>query len=246
MRQGWVRFAAGLTIVVLIGCGPTGERSMEPESAPVTVRVEPFAAALAPGAAAADGIARIAVTVTAGEIGATIEAETGDNAIGTLMVPVGTGRVFTAAAYDAAGDLRRAGRTVADIAAGEPSPVTITLDPAPGGLVLSFPPIVTAVAPAAGAIGVPVQTAIRASFDTEMDPATLTPATVWAQNQQGRIAGTVHYDPTRRTLWFQPEHDLAPGQRYAATVSMDAADLDGRTLGQDVSWIFTTATGSNP
>jgi hypothetical protein len=112
------------------------------------------------------------------------------------------------------------------------------------------PPQVTTVIPASGASGVPVNTAVSATFSENVDAATVT-----TSNFQLRDAGntlvtaTVSYSAGNRTATLQPSAALASSSTYTATVrggSTGVKDLAGNALSGDFVWSFTTAAPPPP
>jgi len=113
----------------------------------------------------------------------------------------------------------------------------------PGGD--ATPPVVISTVPADGATGVPVDTAIRATFSEPINPATLSGA-VSLREAEGPIAVSVDYDAASRTLTITPNAPLSPDREYEVTLSDDIADLAGNRLASDVVWSFTTAGAAPP
>ena len=104
------------------------------------------------------------------------------------------------------------------------------------------PPQVASTSPADGATGVSAATAVKATFDRAMDPATLTTANVTLRSAAGvAVAGAVAYDATSRTVTLTPSGALDPTTQYVATVKAAAKASDGTAMNGDVSWTFTTA-----
>jgi methionine-rich copper-binding protein CopC len=100
------------------------------------------------------------------------------------------------------------------------------------------PPVVTSTAPAGNATGVPVTTAVSASFSEDVQPGTIgftlrNPAGTAIPVAQG-------YDPASRTATWTPGTPLAVSTVYTATVG-PAADTAGNLLAQPVSWAFSTS-----
>jgi Bacterial Ig-like domain len=110
--------------------------------------------------------------------------------------------------------------------------------PAPSG-----PPAVASTAPAAGATGVFLNSAIFATFNQAMDPATLTPATFALATGGAAIPGRVVVSGDGTTAIFTPTGAfLAPATTYTATVTTGARNGAGAPLAADFSWAFTTGT----
>lgn len=105
------------------------------------------------------------------------------------------------------------------------------------------PPAVASTRPASGSAGIPVQDALAATFRDAMDPATITPASFTVTGPaRSPVPGSVAFDEPTRTATFTPSAPLAPGTRYAATITRAARDLAGNGLDADFVWIFTTAS----
>ncbi len=112
------------------------------------------------------------------------------------------------------------------------------------------PPTVTGFTPANGATGQPTGSAPTATFSEAVNAATLTTTTfsLTDQTTPGAVAGSVGYDTTNRRATFTPSAALTAGHAYLARVlggSTGVADLAGNRLAADVTWTFTTATGTS-
>ena len=104
-------------------------------------------------------------------------------------------------------------------------------------------PAVASKTPAAGATGVPVSQAVTATFDRDMDAATITNATFTLKKlSDSPLAATVTYDAGTRTATLTPSAPLEAGTAYQATLSSAVHGSDGQTLtGAPYAWTFTTA-----
>jgi hypothetical protein len=103
-------------------------------------------------------------------------------------------------------------------------------------------PAVVSTAPADGAIGVPIDKAVSATFSKAMDPLTITAATFTLYQGTTAVPGTLSYAGVTATL--TPDLAFASNTTYTAAVWMEAADLEGRTLVSDRVWNFTTGVTS--
>ena len=104
-------------------------------------------------------------------------------------------------------------------------------------------PGVSSTDPANGATGVPVNQQIAVTFDTEMDPLTITTSSFTVTGPESTlVSGTVNYIGTIAT--FTPDSPLAPETLYTATITTAARDLAGDPLASDFTWTFTT--GATP
>src|ERR1700735_1892202 len=123
-----------------------------------------------------------------------------------------------------------------------------------GGFVWSFTagttadttaPTVIATLPASGAISVPTNQAITATFSKVMDSATITASGTFTLAVTGvggaAVPGTVGYAGTSAT--FQPASALAANTEFTATITTAAEDLSGNALAADFVWSFTTGAG---
>jgi len=97
-------------------------------------------------------------------------------------------------------------------------------------------PIVFSTNPADGAVDVPVNTLLTATFSEEMDASTATNATFTVSG----VTGTVVY--SNDTATYTPFADLSLETSYTATVSTGAEDLAGTPLASPYTWSFTTVS----
>jgi hypothetical protein len=102
------------------------------------------------------------------------------------------------------------------------------------------PPSVIYRTPPAGALAAATNSAVQATFDEPLDPATVTPSTFHVQGPAGEVSGSVSYDFQSHTATFVPATPLEVTTAYTVTLA-GVADLSGN-LGSD-SWSFTTGTG---
>ncbi len=119
-----------------------------------------------------------------------------------------------------------------------------------GTIVDTTPPTVTLTIPASGAVGVPTNQRIIATFNEAMDPATITAAGTFTVKVAGAggaaVAGTVKWAGSQAT--FIPTANLAPSTQFTATITSAAQDLSGNALGAGTvpnPWSFTTGAGPN-
>ena len=104
---------------------------------------------------------------------------------------------------------------------------------------------VGATVPAEGATGVPVGSAIQATFTEAMEPASLGASTFTLSALETpssiQVGGAVGYDPATRTATFTPDGPLASKTSYEARLGEGITDLSGKPLSGPFSWTFTTA-----
>ena len=105
-------------------------------------------------------------------------------------------------------------------------------------------PTLTATNPANGAIGVPINQAVSATFSKAMDPLTINTNSFTLSGSGGSpVAGTVSYDALNFIATFTPVSNLAANTAYTANVTTGATDLAGNSLGSGGTtnpWVFTT------
>ncbi|GAC1700663.1 MAG: hypothetical protein NVS9B4_02450 [Candidatus Acidiferrum sp.] len=108
-------------------------------------------------------------------------------------------------------------------------------------------PKVTSTNPANGALNVPVNQKITATFTEAMNPATITALgtfTVAATSGGAAVAGAITYDGASRTAIFSPTTNLTANTSYTATVTTAAQSVPGNGLASNYVWSFTA--GANP
>ena len=99
-------------------------------------------------------------------------------------------------------------------------------------------PKVNFVSPANLAVGVAINTAVTATFNEAMNPATITAATFTLADGITPVLGTVTY--VGRTATFTPAGLLVANTLYTATMTTGAENQDGHTLTNNYVWSFTT------
>jgi hypothetical protein len=106
-------------------------------------------------------------------------------------------------------------------------------------------PIVISTVPASGAIDVPTNTILTATFSKPMDPTTITaPGTFTlavAGTDGAPVAGTVQFAGASAT--FTPASALPAATEFTATITTAAKDLTGNALTANFAWSFTTGAG---
>jgi hypothetical protein len=102
-------------------------------------------------------------------------------------------------------------------------------------------PAVLALAPADGARGVPPRTLVQARLRDPLDAAQNGGSLLSLRDSQGNlVAGEAGYSALDRTLVFTPALALAQAATYQARLSGAARTADGRVLGSDRIWHFST------
>ncbi len=101
-------------------------------------------------------------------------------------------------------------------------------------------PTLTARTPEPNATEVNVSSAITATFNRPLDPATVTSSNfrLRASGATSDVAATVSYSGLTATL--QPNSALAVNTTYTVTVSSSITGADGTPVASDITWSFTT------
>ncbi|HWR67690.1 MAG TPA: Ig-like domain-containing protein [Desulfomonilia bacterium] len=105
-----------------------------------------------------------------------------------------------------------------------------------------FEPVVRASDPIDGSTGVYITTPVVVSLSEEMDPSTVTPATVTLTSASGTVSSSVTLDGNKVTI--TPKAYLAGKTQYTATITTDVQDLSGNPLASPYSVSFTTEDAS--
>jgi hypothetical protein len=106
-----------------------------------------------------------------------------------------------------------------------------------------LPPTVISTVPIDGAVGVPTNQILSATFSEAMDPATINSATflVKATVSGTAVNGAINYVPAGSVATFAPFGGLAPSTEYTATITTGAMDLNDNAGVTAYTWTFTTA-----
>jgi len=82
---------------------------------------------------------------------------------------------------------------------------------------------------------------IEAAFNADLAVRSITEDTFTLKGVDGKdVRATIKYRSADYTAILVPDQPLVPGMRYAATLSADIADRYGNTLGEPVTWQFTS------
>jgi hypothetical protein len=107
-----------------------------------------------------------------------------------------------------------------------------------GQEVVTVPTVVSTI-PANGATDVVINTTVSATFNMDMNPATITASSFTVTGAGGTaVAGTVAYSGVTAT--FTPAAVLSYGAVYTATITTAARNLGGASLANNYVWKFTT------
>ena len=107
-------------------------------------------------------------------------------------------------------------------------------------------PTISGTIHANGAVNVPVNTKVGATFSEGMDPATLNATTFFLMQGAAVVPGAVSYSGV--SMVFSPSGNLAPGTVYTVTVKGGAGgvkDLAGNAMARDILWAWTTGASSD-
>ncbi|MET0760157.1 MAG: Ig-like domain-containing protein [Flavobacterium sp.] len=105
-------------------------------------------------------------------------------------------------------------------------------------------PIVISTDPANGDVAVPLDQIITATFNEEMNPATITESSFTLSDVNGLIGGTVTYSGT--TAIFTPDANLTPNTTYSGVIKTSVKDMMGNALQEDYVWTFSTGANIRP
>jgi hypothetical protein len=107
-------------------------------------------------------------------------------------------------------------------------------------------PTVISTVPVNGAVGVPTNQAITATFSEAMNPATIDAATFTVTGPGATaVTGVVTYVAAGSVATFTPAANLIANTVYTATITTGAMDLAGTALAKNYVWTFTTGTIAN-
>jgi ice-binding like protein/Big-like domain-containing protein len=104
-------------------------------------------------------------------------------------------------------------------------------------------PTVTSTVPALAATGVVITRAVSATFSEDVNPLTVTTATILVTSGATATPGAVVYNAITRTATFSPAQSLASSTAYSVRIVGGAAgvkDIAGNALASDVTASFTT------
>jgi hypothetical protein len=107
------------------------------------------------------------------------------------------------------------------------------------------PPTVTSRSPDNNATGVAVNTAVSATFNEAIAPATVTAASFLLKAGVDNVTGTVSLNPAGTIATFTPSALLANSTTYTATLTTAITDVAGNALAADHVWSFTTGAGAD-
>ncbi|MGE5284207.1 MAG: Ig-like domain-containing protein [Actinomycetota bacterium] len=166
-----------------------------------------------------------------------------DNVTGTVSLnPAGTIATFTPSALLADNTTYTATLTTAitDVA-GNALAADNVWSFTTGAAADTTPPTVISTSPDNNATGVAVGTAVKATFNEPIDPATLTAASFLLKAGIDNVTGTVSLNSAGTIATFTLSAPLADNTTYTATLTTAITDVAGNALAADYVWSFTTA-----
>lgn len=101
-------------------------------------------------------------------------------------------------------------------------------------------PVVVSTDPTDKAVDVALAKLISATFNTDMNPATITAASFSIKQGTQIISGTVAPTATGTTFTFKPDVALLPFTKYTGIISTTATDKFRTAMVADYIWSFTT------
>ena len=100
-------------------------------------------------------------------------------------------------------------------------------------------PVVISTIPANGALGVPFNQIISATFNEAVNPSTISESTFIVKKADGTaVSGKVSYSGTTAT--FTPASRLSANTTYTGRITTAVKDLNGNALQADYVWTFAT------
>jgi len=110
-------------------------------------------------------------------------------------------------------------------------------------------PIVVSTNPADAATSVPLRQVITATFNEEMDPATIDQASFILTSglkSSDAMTGVLTYDNTNATMSFVPTVPLTSNTTYTGRIKASVKDFAGTPLQTDYVWTFSTGVVLSP
>jgi uncharacterized repeat protein (TIGR02543 family) len=101
-------------------------------------------------------------------------------------------------------------------------------------------PVVVSTDPADKAVDVVLEKVISATFNTDMDPATINKTTFTIKQGTTLIPGTVAPTASAKTFTFTPNQELLPFTEYTGTITTGAKDPLHTAMVSNYVWTFTT------
>lgn len=106
--------------------------------------------------------------------------------------------------------------------------------------IISACPVVVSTDPMDKAVDVVLNKTISATFNTDMNPATINATSFSIKQGSQIISGTVAPTATGTTFTFKPDVPLLPFTKYTGTITIAASDKFRTAMVNDYVWTFTT------
>ncbi len=87
---------------------------------------------------------------------------------------------------------------------------------------------------------VPTDATIFVAFENDLDPASISPAAIVLESDDGPVSGSVTYDDAQKRLVFTPGEDLPLSTPLRATIPAGLRDMDGNEATNDYVFEFAT------
>lgn len=107
------------------------------------------------------------------------------------------------------------------------------------------PPGLVSQSPAPGAT-TSIAVTVGAVFDEPLDETLISNNLLQVSGPNGLVSGVVSYDATQKRLSFTPDQVLLPYTAYQVVLNKELADTLGNSLGEDLTWNFTTTFDQTP
>lgn len=264
VRAGWLRWAMALLLTALAaGCGGSGSGNGDPAAGtptnPDAVRVVTLTSPLPNASAVALSTKKITVyfseamdplTINASSF--TLECPAGTPVPGMVSyLPDSNAATFTVN-LPAGANLPRDTVCIATLTtavktlAGTALASSFSWSFNTGAALDTTLPSLTGTINANGAVNVPVNAKIGATFSEAMDPATINTSTYLLTHGGVVVPGTVRYSGVSAT--FVPASNLAPNTTYTVTITTGVKDVAGNALANDfvISWTTGAAPDTTP
>lgn len=107
-------------------------------------------------------------------------------------------------------------------------------------------PTVQSTDPPSGAMDVPVDTLVRATFGISLNPGTVNVSTFFLEGPAGLVSGTVGYDAATYTAVLTPAAALEYATTYIGHLTTDIQSAQGAPMCAEYQWAFTTVARPEP
>ncbi|MDB5264088.1 MAG: cell wall/surface repeat protein, partial [Adhaeribacter sp.] len=108
------------------------------------------------------------------------------------------------------------------------------------GEIVGLCPVVVSTDPTDKAVDVALAKLISATFNSDMDPATINKTTFTIKQGNTLITGAVAPTASAKTFTFKPDQALLPFTKYTGTITTEAKDPFHTAMVNDYVWTFTT------